>query len=251
MDQGGATQPIPTGTALRGKLTPSAMQEVLAVSGLFAGLPRADIEALSGLARERRVKRDGLVVQRGSPGSSLLVLVHGMLRAGSMSEEGRELTLGLMTPGSVLGEIALMDGGPRSADVVAMKDSVLLELERAAFMPFLLARPALMVRLIEILCARLRRTSAAYVDVALLSLPQRLARLLLTLAEEHGRSLPEGGGVRITLRLSQRELSAQVAATRERVNKQLRQWHEQGVLADHDGNLVVRNAAALRAVVAG
>jgi len=99
----------------------------------------------------------------------------------------------------------------------------------------------------SLLCDRLRRASAAFEDVALAPLPARLARLLLTLAGTHG--VPSGTGVRLRLRLSQRDIGAQVAATRERVNKQLRQWHDAGILADEDGQLILRQPEALRALV--
>lgn len=228
-------------------MTRAARRDVLAATPLFHQLDRAELDGLAELTIERQVARDGIVVRRGDPDSSLLVLVHGRLRAGAVSSDGREVTIGLMEPGAVLGEIALLDGRPRSMDVVAMLDSLLLQVDRASFLPFLRARPDLMLRLMSLLCDRLRRASAAFEDVALAPLPARLARLLLTLAGTHG--VPSGAGVRLRLRLSQRDIGAQVAATRERVNKQLRQWHDAGILAEEDGQLVLRQPEALRALV--
>jgi CRP-like cAMP-binding protein len=225
----------------------SAKREVLAATPIFASLSRDEVAALAALAVERRVRRDAVVVRRGDQDASLMVLVTGRLRAGSVSADGREVTLGLMEAGAVLGEIALLDGRPRSLDVTAMTDAALLVVERRDFLPFLTARPDLMLRLMGLLCDRLRRASKAFEDVALAPLSARLARLLLVLADEHGAPGPDG--VRIKLRVSQREMSAQVAATRERVNKQLRQWHETGVLGELEGDLVVRRPAELRALL--
>ncbi len=225
----------------------AARRDVLAATPLFQHLDKVELDALAELATERQVARDGVVVRRGDTGDSLLVLVHGRLRAGTTSADGREVTIGLMEPGAVLGEIALLDGRPRSMDVVAMLDSLLLQVERASFLPFLRARPELMLRLMDLLCDRLRRASAAYEDVALAPLPSRLARLLLALAGTHGAPGPDG--IRLRLRLSQRDLGAQVAATRERVNKQLRQWHDAGVLGERDGHLILRRPDALRAML--
>lgn len=224
-----------------------AKRDVLAATPIFASLPAAELAALAKLAVEQQVRRDAAVVRRGDAGSSLMILVAGRLRAGSTSAEGREVTLGVMQAGAVLGEIALLDGQPRSLDVTAMVDSTLLVVERRDFLPFLTARPALMLRLMELLCDRVRRASKAYEDVALAPLSARLARLLLGLADEHGAPGPQG--IRIRLRLSQRDMSAQVAATRERVNKQLRQWHEAGVLGEQDGDLILRRPAELRALL--
>lgn len=225
----------------------AAKREVLAATPLFSMLSKDELAALAGLATERRVRRDATVVRRGDPDCSLLILVNGRLRAGTVSGDGREVTLGMMEAGTVLGEIALLDGQPRSLDVTAMTDSTLLVLERRDVLPFLRERPDLMLKLMALLCDRLRRASKAFEDVALASLPARLARLLLNLADEHGAPGPEG--IRIRLRLSQKDMSSQVAAARERVNKQLRQWEEAGVLGKQGGDLVVRRPAELRALV--
>ncbi len=228
-------------------MTDGAKRDVLAATPLFASLSREELAALAGFTSERRVRREAGVVRRGDPDCSLLILVNGRLRAGSVSSDGREVTIGVMGPGTVLGEIALLDGRPRSMDVTAMSDSTLLVVERRDFLPFLRDRPDLMLRVMALLCDRLRRASQAFEDVALAPLSARLARLLLDLAQEHGS--PGPGGIRIRLRVSQKEMSAQVAATRERVNKQLRQWHEAGVLGEQDGELVLKRPAELRALL--
>lgn len=231
----------------RPTLSGSARRDVLAATPLFTGLARDELDALAAIAGERRVERDKVVVRRGERGASLLILVHGRLRAGAVSAEGREVTVGMMEPGAVLGEIALLDGQPRSLDVTAMTDSLLLSVERRDFLPFLRARPDLMLRLMTMLCDRLRRSSAAIEDLALAPLSARLARLLLALAAAHGAPTPDG--IAIRLAMSQREMATQIAATRERVNKQLRQWHEAGVLGALDGKLILRQPETLRALL--
>ncbi len=119
------------------------------------------------------------------------------------------------------------------------------------FLPFLLRDPSLVERLLVVLCDRLRRTSLALEEIALFDLPARLARLLMKLAADYGRPLPreQGGGVRIDLKLSQRDLSTQVASTRETVNKQLRVWRENGTIDQRDGYLIVLKPEALAALV--
>lgn len=222
-------------------------RDVLTICPLFSVLGPEELTVLADLAVERRVARDVAVLHRGADDCSLLILVHGRLRASAMSTEGREVTINLMEPGAVLGEIALLDGRPRSLDVIAVAESLLLVVERRHFLPFLRARPELMLKVMELLCDRLRRSSAAYEDLALAPLSTRLARLLLGMAEAHGKSTPEG--IQIRLALSQRSMAAQVAATRERVNRQLRHWHEAGVLGSQDGYMVLRKPEALRALL--
>lgn len=237
----------PRPAAPRAALSRATKRDILAATALFARLSRDDLDALAELTGERRVAKDAVLMRRGDEDCALLILVHGRLRAGATSAEGREVTLGLIEPGTVLGEIALLDGRPRSLDVVAMADSLLLSIDRPAFLPFLMLRPELMLRVMEILCDRLRRNSVTFEDLATAPLSTRLARLLLTLADEHGA--PTAGGIQIRLAMSQKDMANQVAATRERVNKQLRQWHEAGVLADLDGRLVLRQPETLRALL--
>ena len=136
---------------------------------------------------------------------SLMVLVNGRLRAGSVSAEGREITIGVMA--------GHRGGRDRAARRAAAQHGCHRDAGQhlagggaAGFLPFLCARPDLMLRLMALLCDRLRKASKAFEDVALAPLSARLARLLLGLAEEHG--VPGEGGTRIRLKLSQKDMSA-------------------------------------------
>lgn len=228
-------------------LSRQVRQDALRATRLFAQLDPAEMDGLVSLVSERRIRRDEAVIRRGETGGSLMVLVQGRLRAGSISADGREVVMSLFEPGQVFGEVALLDGKPRSLDVTAVVDSTVLVLERRDFLPFLRAHPDLMLRLMVLLCERLRRASLALEDAALADLPVRLGRLLLRLAEDYGT--PHGQGVRLRVRMSQKDMSAQVAATRESVNRQLRHWRDEGLVDAADGQLVLPRPAALRSLV--
>jgi len=140
------------------------------------------------------------------------------------SAEGKEAVLNVIHAGSVFGEIALLDGQPRTADAVAMEDCDLLVLERREFVPMLRQNPDLALRLMELLCARLRRTSEQVEDVMFLDLEGRLAKALLRLAREQGRD----GATAALVRITQRELGQIIGMSRESTNKALRDWQRRG-----------------------
>jgi CRP/FNR family cyclic AMP-dependent transcriptional regulator len=230
------------------RIDAGARREALLVSPFFRQMRPAELDEIIGFATDRRVPRGATIFAKGDAGSSMMAVLAGRVRIGNVSAEGREVTLNVIGPGEIFGEIALLDGRPRSADATAMEDCLLLAVERRHFLPFLLRHDGLVERLLVVLCDRLRSTSLALEDIALYDLVARLARLILKLAADYGR--PVAGGTRIDLRLSQRDLSNLIAASRETVNKQLRVWREDGTLDQQDGYIVVRNAEALRALVA-
>ena len=178
-----------------------------------------------------------------------MAVLMGRVRASNVSADGKEVTLNVIGPGEVLGEIALLDGKPRSANVIALEDTTVLIVERRQFLPFVFKHETMVERLLVTLCDRLRRTSILLEEFALFDLPARLARVLLKLSADYGRPVPaeQGGGVRIDLKLSQRTLSTLVAASRETVNKQLRHWRDDKTIDLVDGYMIVRRAKALQA----
>jgi CRP/FNR family transcriptional regulator, cyclic AMP receptor protein len=223
-------------------------RDALLASHFFSHMSAEELDEIIGFAVERRLPRGTSIFSKGDAGSSMMAVLAGRVRISAVSADGKEVTLNVIGPGEIFGEIALLDGKPRSADATAVEDTVLMEVERKRFLPFLLKNEALVERLLVVLCDRLRRTSLVLEEIALFDLPSRLARLLVKLSQDYGRPAPVGG-VRIDMKLSQRDLATLVASSRETVNKQLRGWREQGMVDQLAGYLVVRDARALERLV--
>jgi CRP-like cAMP-binding protein len=221
--------------------------DALLASPFFQHMSAEELDEIIGFATERRISKGTTIFTKDDPGTSMMAVMAGRVRVSSISADGREVTLNVIGAGDIFGEIALLDGKPRSADAVTLDDTVLMVVERKQFLPFLLKNETLMERMLIVLCDRLRRTSMALEELALFDLPMRLARLITKLARDYGR--PVAGGIRIDMKLSQRDLATLVASSRETVNKQLRGWREQGVLDLVSGYIVVLNSEALERLV--
>jgi CRP/FNR family transcriptional regulator, cyclic AMP receptor protein len=230
------------------KLDEAARRAALLSSTLFQAMSGAELAAILSVATERVVQRGAVIFQKGDPGTSLMAVLQGRVRISTVSPEGKELTLNTIRQGEVFGEIALLDGKPRSADASAIEETHLLVVERKHFLPMLRGNEDLLLRLLVTLCDRLRRTSLALEEIALFDLPARLARVLVKLGQDYGRPGPDG--VRIDVRLSQRDLSTLVAASRESVNKQLKHWRDDGVVTIDRGYMVLRRMDDLEALLA-
>ena len=225
------------------KLDRDIRRSALLASELFQAMRPAELDETLKLASDRRFRRGQAIFQKGDNGSSMMAVLSGRVRVSSVSSEGKEVTLNVINPGQVFGEISLLDGEPRSADCTASEDTLLLVVERRQFLPYMQSNPDLTQRMIGVLCRKLRRASSALEELALFDLPGRLARVLLNLAQDYGR--PDQGGTRIDLKLSQRDLSNLVASSRESVNKQLRAWRESGTVDLRNGYLVLCRPAEL------
>ena len=221
----------------------NARRAALARTQIFQALQPADIDLILTRATVRRVARGAAVLRRGDPSGGMVVIISGRVRVSVVSEDGKEVTLSVLGAGEVLGEMSLLDGDPCSADVTAQEDCVLLVIERGQFLNLLRSNGALCLQLMTLLTRRLRRANTALEDMALLDLPARLGRLLARLASDYG--VPVRSGTRIEVKLSQKDLSTLVGASREKVNKQIRQWEEDGVLGKDSGRMVVVDSRAL------
>jgi CRP-like cAMP-binding protein len=219
-------------------------RDALMTSPFFSHMKPAELDELIAFSTERRAGKGTLIFSKGDPGNFMLAVLSGHIRVGTTSLEGREITLNVIGPGDIVGEIALLDGKPRSADAVAADDTTLMVIERRIFLPFIVRHEGLVERMLVVLCDRLRRTSSALEELALFDLPSRLSRLLVKLAEDYGR--PTKGGTRIDMKLSQRDLSNLVASSRESVNKQLKIWRDAGLMDMDEGRMVLKDIPALR-----
>lgn len=210
---------------------------------LFSLFSPAELERLISFSHARVYAAGEMIFEKGSPGTGLMAVLSGRVRISSPSPEGREVVLNIIHPGQVFGEIALLDGKERTADATAMESCELLILERRDFVPFLEHHPDICLRLIAVLCERLRRTTEQVEDVLFLDLGGRLAKTLLHLAGVHGR--PSAKGIALAAKLSQRDLASMIGASRESVNRQLSLWEDQGLIARDKGAIILVDSQGL------
>jgi len=214
---------------------------------LFEGLSAEQLAKVAALAEVRKYAIRSIVVSQGEPANALFVIAKGRLKVSASGTDGRDTVLGIMAEAEVFGEIALLDGGPRSATCTALEPCELIAIDRAQFMELLLASPGIAVKLLQVLAARLRRLSQRSEDAAFLDVPSRLARSLLDLATRFGeRRRPPDSGIFITLKLSQQELGDLVGATRESVNKHINDWMRQGILLQENGRMIISDIDSVR-----
>jgi CRP-like cAMP-binding protein len=209
----------------------------------LAVLTEEETRELLDQAHVQRLAAGDVVFRKDDPGDGLYGVLEGRVVVTVESAEGKELILNLFGPGEFFGEIALLDGKGRTATAVARDPSRLVFLGRAAFLPFLSERHETAVRIIGLLCERLRRTTGLVEDSAFLSVATRLAKQLAALAGgQHGPG---------TVRLSQEELAQTLGVTREIVSRQLAIWREAGVVEIGRGWIKVRDGKGLDRIVAG
>jgi CRP/FNR family transcriptional regulator, cyclic AMP receptor protein len=216
--------------------------ELLSKLAVFRALTPKMLERVASHATRRSVTRGTTLFRKGDPGNSLILVVSGQVKISVLSPDGREAVLNVIHPGEVLGEIALLDGRPRTADAVALTDCELMTVDRRDFQPFLRDNPDVTLKLIEVLCERLRHTSEQVEDVIFLDLPGRLAKTLLYLMSRSGQKPPA------SLSITQREIGQMIGMSRESANKQLRAWTERGWLQIERGRIVVLDGDALTAI---
>jgi len=212
---------------------------------LFGDLPPAVIEHLGSYMKTRKVARGATIFAKGDPGTGLMGVLAGSVKVSVASTEGKDIVLNIFREGEIFGEIALLDGRPRTADATAMAACELIVIERRDFVPFLSGHPDVMLKFIEILCSRLRRTSEQVQDVTFLNLPTRLAKTLLELT-----SSETGAAPRRKVAITQREISQIIGKSRESTNKQLRAWAKRGWIRLERGGVSVLAPDKLVAVAA-
>jgi CRP/FNR family transcriptional regulator, cyclic AMP receptor protein len=176
----------------------------------------------------------------GDPGHSMMGVAIGTVRISLPSPKGKDIILADLSAGELFCEIALLDGKPRSANATALTKCELLILERRDVLPFLERSPSACLNLMQLLCARIRRSDERMAEIAFYDLPARLARTLM-------RYAPHGHGA-LKLSLSQRELAEMSGATRENVNRCLREWQRCGILELKDRWTIILKPEALEAL---
>ncbi len=211
--------------------------DVLRRTDLFRSVPAGEIDAIVAAARLRTFRRGQVVFTTGDPGDSLLVVLSGRVKVVARSVDGDELTLAIVQPGSVFGELSVTDGGPRSADAEALEESRLLVVPREAVQDVCSRVPSVALALANSIAATLRRLTGEASDLVFLDLPRRVAKVLL--------AQPRDGDGNIRQKMNQEQLAHQVGGSRQSVNIALRGFERRGWIEVHGHAVTVKEAAAL------
>ncbi len=209
---------------------------------LFNACRADELTDLLGLSSQNNMKKGQTLLLQGDPGDSLVILLHGNARVTMVSQNGREITLDYADPGSVLGEIAVLDGGERTASVIALSEGSYLRLTRAAFEAFVERQPGMAWRLMRELARRLRQTNSTIESDRAFASGPRLARFLQRL------TLKDSSDGRLRLDLSQSDLGSFAGMSRENINRQLGAWADSGVIALDHGRIRIMDSAFLEEI---
>lgn len=227
-------------------LSPNQKRELLRQQDLFRKLSDQELADLVQAVQLRRVAAKDALCRKGDPGNQLYLIVNGVLKAQTTSRAGDDIVFSIMGSGEMFGELALLRGGKRTAAVVAIRDAELIVIDRRDLFPFLRRHPDAALKLLEVLAQRVENLSAKVEDKTFLNLPQRFAKCLFDLATRWGVKTAQG--VRIEQRLNQSELGDLVATSRESINKLIKSWRKEGVVAMADGYITILDEKALKRI---
>lgn len=215
--------------------------ELLASHFLFRELGPEIHDRLGSYAKLKAVKRGTTIFSKGDAGTSLFAVCSGIVQVIALYTNGRNAVFNLIREGEIFGEVALLDGGPRTADAIAFTDCNLMVIERRDFLSLLRTHPDVAIKLLAVLCSRLRRTTEQVEDLMFLDLRSRLVKTLLRLSQM---------GTNGEIAISQDDLSQIVGMSREMINKQLQVWVKERQIKLARRRITVLQPDALARIVA-
>lgn len=214
--------------------------DFLATIPLLRPLPPAELRRFVDVTQERRYDRGSIIVSTGDPGDSLFIVRTGQVKVVLVARDGREVILRVLRQGDHFGELALIDGRPRSAHVIALENATLLVLRREDFRREVESSPAIVWALLTEFSRRLRDADGKIGGLVLLDVPGRIARLLVEL-------VVEGRSTTIERQLTHQMIAQMIGASRETVSRALREFEEAGWIGVERRRITVRDRGALEA----
>jgi CRP-like cAMP-binding protein len=211
---------------------------------LFRSLREEDTRRLAAFLQKLTVHKGDVLCRKGEEGDTLFMIVAGKLKIVQKSRNGDEVILAILSGGDFCGEMALLDGLPRSADAVAIEDTTLYVLTRADFLSCVVNNGRAVKAILSTLSKRLRKADDFLADVFFLNVGARLSKKLVELAVNNGYSEETGGA--IELRITQKSIAGMIGTTRESVNKELRVLHELGLIDIAEKKITIRNIEGLK-----
>jgi CRP/FNR family transcriptional regulator, cyclic AMP receptor protein len=232
-----------------GLRSPSAGSSVAQSNqSLLSGLPEPLLGKLFETAKLMRLRADEVLFLAGESGDGCYRIGDGLLKVTMMSRSGSERVLAFLGPGSIVGELSMIDGLPRSASVVAVRPTNVSFLSRAAFEEFAKEHPEVYKSLVTLLAARLRETDGTIAAGSFLPLRGRVACTLLELAEDFGQEVGSGRIV-IRQKIAQSDLAAMAGIARENVSRILNDWKRRKLISRLSGYYCLEDKAKLQSEV--
>jgi CRP-like cAMP-binding protein len=236
---------LPESAAMQpSKIRHEEAQRLLGNCILFRDLKAEERNAIIGRTRTRTFDTGQLIFAFGSPSDNMMAVLNGTVRISVPAPDGKEFFLALLQPGEIFGELGVLDGKERSADAVADSPCTLAILDRRDVLSFLEQHPAAWLKLVMVLCERLRSADQLLSEVAMLQLPVRLAKAMLRLATGNVAISKSPPG-KLTIQFSQRELANMVGGTRESVNKCLAAWQREDIVQISGKTIIISDKLAL------
>lgn len=213
---------------------------------LFSNLSDEELSQLAQIARERKFDRNQVVFYEGDLGGSLYIIVSGTVKIVMMSDDGREHILGLLHEGDFFGEISLIDGEPRSATAIALEKANVVMISRDDFIRLLRENPEMSLKIMVILCERLRKTDKHVESLAFLSAPGRVAKTLLNWAEKYAPDANGNEEIEIPHKMTRQEFASIAGTSRETLTRVLMDFQDDGLIQLEKNKIVLHDRLKLR-----
>lgn len=225
-------------------MTAEDLARLLPANALLSTWGTAELSDLLERATLHPMRKGDVLLHQGDPGEALVILLDGTLRISMVASNGREIILDYAEAGSVLGEIALLDGGERTASVTALGDGQYLKLGARAFREVIERHPSIAWRLLREMARRLRNANLTIESDRAYASGPRLARTLQRLMQR------SEAAASLRLSMSQSELGAFAGISRENINRQLGAWADAGIVALEQGRVRILEPETLEEIAA-
>ncbi len=222
----------------------ASILKIIRPDSVLGSLAERDLLSLLRQSTVRALSKQRVLFRCGDEGRSVVLILQGYVKLSNTTANDREVVLEIAGPGTIFGEIAVLNGSPRRADATCLTACRVLAIDGGAFRHVLARTPEAMFAAIRLLSDRLSVVTARSMDAVSLPAPVRLAKALLHLADLHSQRVD--GDVLIGFRLSQRELGAMTGLIRESINKHLKAWRAAGWVTLSGSAVTLRDVAALR-----
>jgi len=205
---------------------------------IFSGLDEPHLREVLSHCRELEVEKGNVIVSENTPGDAMFVILSGEVKVSVISGDGKEIILSTLKAGEFFGEMSLLDGSTRSANVIALGPSRLLRLTRNDFLRHVLPVPEIAAEILAVMSRRLRAANERITDLVARDVFDRLARYFQREAAEKGRPLIDGSVV--FERLPQGDIASIIGSSRETVTRMIREMLDEGYIAVSGRNIILK-----------